>query len=401
MLMSLGVVFFGMQLMMVGPLKGRLDSIQTRLDLSENSMNKLVAARDSVFKTNDMLTVLEDQSGKLEMLQKSISDIQALRQTIQQEADAAIVALAALDRISNVQTRLIATHQQTLQAATQVTAIEDLQKSIVQGSESTEIAANSLDGLVSLQSRMIAASNSYDKASEGISNLTDLAQKVVSQSAGVEEATAKVDELIELKNSVQTAAINIESAQAQVVALGALKNDVLASTTDLPAAQENVRTLVALNENLSGQSLQLTTAQQNLDSLLALQNTLGNQSSQVADAIQNLEIMDDFRVEVATHVKSLDSLRRTLTEIAMMESTLGRVAQVVEPLTQISNLRRLGDEEVREAARVILDRRVTRFSQSTSANGTTVLDQQAPLATTDSTGLSEETPVPLPRDAQK
>ena len=41
MLMSLAVVFFGMQLMMVGPLKGRLDSIQTRLDLSDEHLNKI------------------------------------------------------------------------------------------------------------------------------------------------------------------------------------------------------------------------------------------------------------------------------------------------------------------------------------------------------------------------
>ena len=38
MLMSLAVVFFGMQLMMVGPLKGRLDGIQTRLDLSDEHL---------------------------------------------------------------------------------------------------------------------------------------------------------------------------------------------------------------------------------------------------------------------------------------------------------------------------------------------------------------------------
>ena len=66
MLMSLGVVFFGMQLMMVGPLKGRLDTIQARMDSSENNMNKLVAARESVFRTNDLLTGLEDQSSRLE-----------------------------------------------------------------------------------------------------------------------------------------------------------------------------------------------------------------------------------------------------------------------------------------------------------------------------------------------
>ena len=108
--------------------------------------------------------------------------------------------------------------------------------------------------------------------------------------------------------------------------------------------------------------------------------------------------MDDFRTEVAAHVKSLDTLRRTLMDIAMMESTLGRVAQVVEPLTQIGNLRRLGEEEVREAARVILDRRMTRLSQSDAVPeaGGVVID--APDS--DSEHGAETNPVPLPPEAR-
>jgi hypothetical protein len=103
---------------------------------------------------------------------------------------------------------------------------------------------------------------------------------------------------------------------------------------------------------------------------------------------------------VASHVKSLDTLRRTLMEIAMMESTLGRVAHVVEPLTQIGNLRRLGDEEVREAARVILDRRMTRFSQSESTQETAASRQVTEAGTPQPESSVEEGLVPLPPEAK-
>ena len=66
MVMSLAVVFFGMQLMMVGPLKGRLDGIQARLQESESSMKKLVAGRDSVWKTNNLLSSIEEQASHLQ-----------------------------------------------------------------------------------------------------------------------------------------------------------------------------------------------------------------------------------------------------------------------------------------------------------------------------------------------
>ena len=398
MLMSLGVVFFGMQLMMVGPLKGRLEGIQTRLDSSESSMKKLVASRDGVWKTNDLLTSLEEQSGRLESLKKSIAGIQTLRGTVQKEAEAASVALAALDRMSAVQQRIINEQPQTLQAAEQLTAIQELQKNIIHGSDSTDVASNSLEGLVALQNRLIAASNGYEQASEGVADFTDLTQKIVAQSDELKVAAQTFDEFIGLKNAVQTAAADLETARTSVIGMGALKNDVLAASANLQTAQDNARTLVALNDSLGGGTLQLVEARQNLDSLLTIQKNLSEQSNQVADAIQNLEIMDDFRTEVAVHVKSLDTLRRTLMEIAMLESTLGRVAQVIEPLTQIGNLRRLGDEEVREAARVILDRRMTRFSQSES-----VLVTEAAVSDS-AAGPSEQADenelVPLPPEAR-
>jgi hypothetical protein len=50
-------------------------------------------------------------------------------------------------------------------------------------------------------------------------------------------------------------------------------------------------------------------------------------------------------------------------EIALMESSIARVAEVIRPLTEIVNLRRLGDDEVREAARVVLERRGSRVSR--------------------------------------
>ncbi|MFN9718136.1 MAG: hypothetical protein ACK58L_05540 [Planctomycetota bacterium] len=396
MVMSLGVVFFGIQLMMVGPLKGRLDNIQARLNVSESNMGKLVAARESVFRTNDLLTTLNEQAGRLDDLQSNIASIETLRSTVTKESEAASSALAALEQMKKVQERLIATQQQTTQASAQLAAMSELQQAILNGSHSTEVAQNSLDGLVALQNRLIAVSNNYDQASEGVSNMADLTQRVITQSEDLQMAVQKFDEFVGLKDSVRVASADIDRAKADMAGLNSLLGDLSATGEKLSVAQENTRTMVAMNETLSGSASQLESAQQSLDSLISMQDSLVKQSDQVAAAIQNLEIMDDFRVEVASHVDSLEQLRHTLMELAMMESTLGRVASVVEPLTQIGNLRRLSDEEVREAARVILDRRSTRFSQSESD---TVSDQSR-NAPPEASSSSQEIPVPLPPEAR-
>ena len=398
MTMSLAVVFFGMQLMMVGPLKGRLDGIEARLAESDGNMKKLVAGRDSVWKTNNLLTSIEEQGSHLQKVEKSLADIQNLRSSIQREAESSSVALAALDRISTVQDRLVAGQQQTLEAATQVTKLDELLTSLIKGGENTEVAHNSIDGIMALQNRVIAASNNYEQASEGVTILADLTQRMAAQSEELKIASARFDEFVGLTHSIQVAAINLESAKTTVAEISTLQNELVASGETLTIAQNNARGLVAMQGTLSGDSQKLEMSRQNLDSLIAMGASLSTQSQQVAEAIQNLEIMDDFRTELAVHVKSLDGVRRTMMDIAMMESTLSRVAKVVEPLTQIGNLRRLSDDEMREAARVILDRRVTRFSQSDSLLETGDARNDIPVTTT--TNSTEEEPVPLPPEAR-
>ena len=354
MTMSLAVVFFGMQLMMVGPLKGRLDGIEARLAESDGNMKKLVAGRDSVWKTNNLLTSIEEQGSHLQKVEKSLADIQNLRSSIQREAESSSVALAALDRISTVQDRLVAGQQQTLEAATQVTKLDELLTSLIKGGENTEVAHNSIDGIMALQNRVIAASNNYEQASEGVTNLADLTQRMAAQSEELKIASARFDEFVGLTHSIQVAAINLESAKTTVAEISTLQNELVASGETLTIAQNNARGLVAMQGTLSGDSQKLEMSRQNLDSLIAMGASLSTQSQQVAEAIQNLEIMDDFRTELAVHVKSLDGVRRTMMD--------------------------------------------TRFSQSDSQLETGAARNEIPVTTT--TNSTEEEPVPLPPEAR-
>ncbi|MEO2030112.1 MAG: hypothetical protein ABGZ23_29970 [Fuerstiella sp.] len=398
MLMSLAVVFFGMQLMMVGPLKGRLDGIQTRLDLADEHLNKIVGTRDNVWEANDLLTSLQNQHNKLADVRVAITQIGDLRRSLEKESESATAALTALDRMAAVQKRIVASRQQTDEAFGQVANLESLRDEILSGSGQTEVADNSLNGMLALQKRVIAASNGYEQASTSIASLTELTQRMVKSDANLQLASKKFDEFVGLQNRMIAAAdafekadINFASAQESVSKLAALKEQILSTTDSIDVAQGNARTLVAMNSTLNG-GLNLKVAAANLDEMIRLQNSLGEQTTQVASAVQTLEILDDFQAEVATHVRSLTGLRRTLVELAMMESTVGRVAQVMAPLTELSSLRRLGESEVREAARVIMSRRNTRLSHTGTSPAI------------DNTQESDETEsdlVPLPLEARK
>ena len=371
MLMSLAVVFFGMQLMMVGPLKGRLDGIQTRLDLSDRNMEKLVGTQDGIEKANNLLASLEEQSGRLSEMEQAITSIAALRSQVETEADSATVALQALERVAAVQKRIIASRQETDGAIDQIAKLETLRDEIVSGANRTQIAENSFDGMMALQKRVIAAANGYEDASNSIANLTDLTQRLVESDKDLKVASARFDDFIGLQNRMIAAAKSFDEANAGFAKaqestgkLAALKDQILTGSKNVENAETAARTLVAMNDTLNGENLQLESAWQNLEKMVKLQTDLGEQTTRVAAAIQNLELMDDFQMEVATHINTLDSVRRTLMEVAMMETTIGRVAQVVAPLAEIGNLRRLSQSEVRDAARIILHQRSTRLSQA-------------------------------------
>ena len=50
-------------------------------------------------------------------------------------------------------------------------------------------------------------------------------------------------------------------------------------------------------------------------------------------------------------------------EIVLLETTITRVTRALEPMTQLGNIRRLNDGDLRDAARTILEQRQTRITQ--------------------------------------
>ena len=149
-----------------------------------------------------------------------------------------------------------------------------------------------------------------------------------------------------------------------------------------------------MNDSLLGESIQLDTAGENLNTLIQLQESLTAQTDRVTAAIENLEVLDDLQSEVSGHVRSLTALRQSFVELAMMETTVGRIANIMSPLTELSSLRRLNPNEVRAAARMILDGRSTRLSQSASSI------KEAIEAEVDTGNIDEADLVPLPPEAR-
>jgi hypothetical protein len=92
-------------------------------------------------------------------------------------------------------------------------------------------------------------------------------------------------------------------------------------------------------------------------------------------------------------------MRKSLLDVVLMESTVRKVAGILEPLAELSNLRRLSSSEMREAARLIMDQRTSRVASRPVESAS----KPAPrLKLNDVELFTDEQPkdifVPLPKD---
>ena len=95
----------------------------------------------------------------------------------------------------------------------------------------------------------------------------------------------------------------------------------------------------------------------------------------------------------------LGDMRKSLLDIVLMESTIRKVVTVLEPLSELYNVRRMGKSELREAARTVIENRSSRIAKRSTestrtASGNLKLDELK--------AFTSEQPVdvlvPMPRD---
>ena len=376
-IMSLATVFFGMQLMMVGPLKDRLDSIQSRLDLTELDMRKLVSARNQVWQTNDLLSSLQEQSQHLSSTRQTLKAVSHLQAEIDAEAGKVSRTLASLNQIADLQKQLVAQSEQTQMALAQLDQLVSMRKSLVNESENIDTAVATLDDLVQIKQDAINAADNIDVAQKSVTDMTEIKTTIVNNITDIDSASDGLNNLVAVKDSVIAAADKVEVAKEKTIRIAAL-TERLNGIGNVQAASDNADDLISLGHALSDEDLQVDAACTNLASLLDIENGLKNKSSDIAQAVESLEIMADFRADLDKHIRSLDGFRRTMVEIAMMETTVGRAASILQPLVELGTLRRLSSTEVRDAARHILANRDPGGSKKTTTVAENTNDNLVP-----------------------
>lgn len=331
------------------PLTTEVQRLTIEVAASAQRMNQLAALRGDARQTQDLLSALNAQRQSLDSAEQALADIRQLRMNLEQEARRTAAAAGALTRLGELQQRLVQTGDQTAR----LTAV--------------------LEQLAQLNSRIEAlsqpAATSLAAAAQADGALAQLAQmqaRLVEQAATLPAALATVEQSLQMQSTLADAAQTAALAQANAGRMLELVDGLnTAQPTAVAAASEHAADLLALHDLLAdARTLRLSEAEDNLQALLRTQADLLRATPHIGAAAENLELLTDFQAELTKQLGSLTQVRKELLEVALLRETVSAVASAVQPLAEMSDLRRLDATQVRAVARDILARRMALSSDA-------------------------------------
>lgn len=312
-------------------------------------LDRMIALEKRLAGLKEGATVARDTAERLARIQ----------QTLLYQADRNAAAEYTLRRMIGTQERLIDERQTAEVAANSLAEIADVQAAvIVESARSTEALAT-VGRLAAIKSTVTAAAKDMDIARKTADSLVTLKTRLATEAKDVDLAQDTAEALVALKATVAAEADDVYVARDTASRLASLRDELAARAepAQTAAAYEAVDSLVSLRDMLGTDPNKAAAARKNLDVLLSMQSNLAAETQAVIDAVQSLELLADLRGEITTHIEMMEGVRRDLIEIAMMESAVGRAVRVIEPLAKLGDLRRLSNDEIRTAARVILENR--------------------------------------------
>ncbi|MFV0444858.1 MAG: hypothetical protein ACK5Q5_14900 [Planctomycetaceae bacterium] len=358
------------------PLQAKITQMEQQLVVSHEQMSALSALRGTAHQGQDLLSALQAQHESLANAEQALADIRKLRMDLEREARMTNAASTQLSRLGELQRQLGNVGQQTTELTQVLDRLTRLNGRIEQ------LAAPTDESLAKVE-----------QAERALSMVNTLQQRLTEQNASLPAALAAVESTIGLQQSL--ADINADSAAAgeqaqQLIDLARGLNTV--DPQAIAEASDRASDLLAMQDLLAdAEALRLKQAENNLRQLLGSHASLVRSTPEIAAAAENLELLTAFQSELNDQIQSLVAVRKDLNEVALLRDTIVRVAEAMQPLAELSNLRRLDADQVRAMAREILERRTAQVLPTDVR--TEKVGPSSPLL-----DIGDDIPVPAPSD---
>lgn len=322
-----------------------------------------------------------------------IRDLQSLgsvAKVVHSQAAMTLQAREIADELARTQrdlkTSIDAMKRSANQLAELATSIAQLEAS----PKRMQAARQTVERLAALEKKLAEQREHLDDSSAALNALIALKDTLRLHHKETAQATQAANELVQLARDVADTRKAVRSAREANQETERLLADIAERRTEVQAARETADRLFRIHDRLVAATPELNRAASSLAAFDDLQRRVRSMSSGLADSLETLELLADLDGELRTQVRAIDNVRRNLMEIVLLESAVGRVARILEPLAQLVDLRRLSAAELRAAAQVVLQRRAHRLAQSPR-------DNVPPTDSGKSPGVSPDEAPPEPR----
>jgi hypothetical protein len=346
--LAMGLVI--MQMLVGQQVSRRMDLLTVQMADTQAQMELLVGSSDDVAQANDLLSRLVAQKSQLRAATDTMVELQRLRAQVERDSHRIDKAVSALEKIQKLQSELASRGPQMEQAVRTVDSSITLQSKIAEMSRNLPMQAAGID-----------------EAQDVLTQLAQLKQKALNEENNIAAAHEQMHSMTTLVKGLTVAGDKMLQARTAASELLALKDLLTMNEEGLDRSQMSADKLIALQQQLSAvPAIRVDEARNNMLAMVEMQQKLSGQTRQIAENVENLELMADFHTVLNEQLTTMEGIRRQLTDLVLMESTIARAARVLSPLAEISTIRGLRDDnEVREAARRVLDRRLGQQPSST------------------------------------
>ncbi len=241
--------------------------------------------------------------------------------TVRHDVNALVGQQDAVWRSSDLLTSLQQQEQRLAEASAALAEVERLRAGVLQEAQAAEVAMQQLSQIHAVSEALVAQLPVVNEIALAAQQMEGLA-----------------DRLSAVRSRIDTQMATIGHAEHALVELTQLQARITAVAPDTDRAHAQLSELIQLKEDVLGHT-----------------DTL-------ASAVETFELLQQFQLELGAQTKSIAGMRTSLMEVALMEPVVARIAHLMQPLTELANLDRLGNREIREVARGVMDQRALRLS---------------------------------------
>lgn len=389
----------GMHFIVARPMNNELATLKQSLQVVRSQVDTLTQESVDSGYTTSLLSELKAQREHLTAAKVALRQWNDLNESLLAETRRSTEASQSMASLQSLTEELVSLRPTTEEAQASLAQVNRLQVDMVKLGEETPAAESILKQYELFQGEILAQREELDAAGKIAARQHELQRSIMAQSEALASAQGIVGNVARLSTTLIDAASQIDVAQRMSETLIQLEETLASRPVDAETSLREASQLVAVSKTLHEMD-HLTGAEANVRRADQLAKDLAGRTKSLADAAENLELIVEFQNEIGVQIRGLNGLREQFFQLAMLEKSIGEAMKVLQPLFDLTNLKRLSDEDLRTAARSILRQRTS--DEQTRLAG----ESREPLhGVTISTGAGEklggtanETLVPQPLD---